>query len=64
MASIVVYDKERLQEIENTTVVSGSVNASGSLILGRRDGGSIDAGIVRPDWQAGTTGCWLSSSLR
>jgi microcystin-dependent protein len=47
MASVTSFTKERLQEIEDTTVVGGSVNSMGNLILATKDGIQIDAGSVR-----------------
>lgn len=49
MATVVVYDKERMQEIEDTTVTGGSVNGMGNLILVTRAGSQIDAGNVKGD---------------
>lgn len=47
MAIITGYTAEKMDEINNSTVVGGSVNTSGSLILKTRDGRSIDAGNVK-----------------
>jgi len=47
LASVTGFTKERLQEIEDTTVVGGSVNSMGNLILATREGIQIDAGYVR-----------------
>lgn len=47
MASVTSFNKDRLQEIEDTTVVGGSVNNMGNLILATREGIQIDAGYVR-----------------
>jgi microcystin-dependent protein len=41
------YNAERLQNIEDTTVTSGSVNDVGNLVLTTRYGAKIDAGYVR-----------------
>lgn len=47
MGSITGYTADRLQVIENTTIVSGSVNGAGNLVLQTREGAQIDAGYVR-----------------
>lgn len=47
MAIVQVFTAERMLEIENTTVVSGSVNEDGDLILITRDGTEINAGYVQ-----------------
>lgn len=47
MGSLSGFTASRLQIIENTTVVSGSVNDGGNLVLQTREGGQIDAGYVR-----------------
>lgn len=47
MATVVVYDRERMQEIEDTTVTGGSVNGMGNLILVTRAGVELDAGNVK-----------------
>jgi microcystin-dependent protein len=41
------YTAEKLKQIEDTTVTSGSVNESGNLVLSTRQGAKIDAGYVR-----------------
>lgn len=57
MATVVVYDKTRMQEIEDTTVVAGSVNNMGSLILATRAGVQIDAGnVIGPKGDQGLQG--------
>lgn len=40
------FTAERMKMIEDKTVVNGSVNKSGDLILSTRDGGQINAGTV------------------
>lgn len=47
MAVITGYTADRMKNIEDTTVTSGSVNASGNLILAQRGGAQIDAGLVK-----------------
>lgn len=47
MATIDVFTAIRSKEIEDTTVVSGSVNTMGNLILATRAGIEIDAGHVK-----------------
>lgn len=47
MGSITGYKADRLQIIENTTIVSGSVTDTGNLVLQTREGAQIDAGYVR-----------------
>lgn len=46
MARVTAFTADRSLEIENSTVVSGFVNEEGRLLLARRDGQTIDAGIV------------------
>ena len=46
MATVTSFTSARMQEIEDTTVVSGLVDIYGHLILSQRDGGTIDAGNV------------------
>lgn len=46
MARITGFTSERMLEIEGTTIVDGSINEGGNLILHRRDGFTIDAGKV------------------
>lgn len=48
MATVTGFTAERMLEIEGSTVVSGSINELGSLILVRRDGTPIDAGSSVP----------------
>jgi len=48
VATVQVFTKERMLAIENGTIVSGTVNSSGRLILTRHDGSTYDAGIVYP----------------
>ena len=47
MASVNVFTAARMQEIEDTTVVSGLVDVNGDLILTTREGTPINAGLVR-----------------
>lgn len=47
MGSAILFNAARMQEIENSTVVSGFVDLSGHLLLERRDGQTIDAGNVQ-----------------
>lgn len=47
MAIITGYTAEKMNEFNEASVVGGSVNTSGSLILKTRGGKSIDAGNVR-----------------
>lgn len=54
MAVITGYTATRMKEIEDTTVVSGSVNTLGNLILSTRVGAQIDAGAVMDPLQPGT----------
>lgn len=46
MATVTGFTAERMLEIENSTVVDGEI-VGDNLILKRRDGGEIDAGVVR-----------------
>jgi microcystin-dependent protein len=47
LASVTGYTADKLQEIEDATVVGGSVNNMGNLILATRSGTQLDAGNVR-----------------
>lgn len=47
MATVTGYDAERMKKIEDETVVGGSVNSMGNLILQTRQGTNIDAGNLR-----------------
>jgi len=44
MGTVQVFDSERMQEIEDTSVVDGHIDGSGHLILVQHDGTEIDAG--------------------
>lgn len=56
MATVTGYTAAKMQEIEDSTVVDGSV-VGGSLILETRDGTPIDAGsVVGPTGPPGTNG--------
>lgn len=46
MATVTGLTKERMEAIEGASVVSGSINGSGHLILTKFDGTTIDAGAV------------------
>lgn len=47
MATIITYDDVKTQEIIDNTVVDGSVNVSGDLILEKRTGTTFNAGSVK-----------------
>lgn len=47
MATVQVFTKNRMLAIENASVVGGTVNAEGNLILTRKDGTTINAGDVK-----------------
>lgn len=47
MGSVLLFDAERMQEIEDTTVVAGFVDVDGHLLLEQRNGTEIDAGLVK-----------------
>jgi microcystin-dependent protein len=49
LASVTSFTAARLQEIEDTSVVAGSVNGMGNLILATKDGTQIDAGYIKGD---------------
>lgn len=49
MATITGYTAEKMDEFNDASVVSGTVNAAGSLILTTRGGTLIDAGRVKGD---------------
>lgn len=56
MPTVTVYTAERMQEIEDESIVDGDV-VGDNLILTRHDGGTINAGSVRgPQGVAGPTG--------
>lgn len=44
MGTVQSFTKERLEALENATVVDGAINGSGHLILTTKDGTDIDAG--------------------
>lgn len=46
MATVTGFTAARMQQIEDSTVVSGFVDPQGRLLLGTRDGTEIDAGPV------------------
>ncbi|ATN93665.1 hypothetical protein SEA_SCAP1_16 [Streptomyces phage Scap1] len=46
MATVTVFTSERTAEIEATSIVSGSINEDGHLVLMRHDGTPIDMGAV------------------
>lgn len=55
MAVVTGYTAEKMNQFNNQSVVSGSVNSAGSLILTTRGGTSIDAGNVKgPKGDTGT----------
>lgn len=54
MATVTGLTAERMLEIEGESVVSGTIDGSGHLILTTRDGTPIDAGVARGP--AGPTG--------
>lgn len=47
MGTVEVFTKERMLGVENSSVVGGTVNVAGNLILTRKDGTTIDAGDVK-----------------
>ena len=49
MADVEVFTAARMQTIEDTTVTSGLVDVHGNLLLTRRDGTQINAGLVKGD---------------
>lgn len=57
MATITGYTAEKMDEFNNASVISGTVNSSGGLILKTRGGTDIDAGTVKgPKGDTGNTG--------
>lgn len=46
MATVTGFTAARMLDIENKTVVSGSVDGTGHLILLHKDGTTVDAGVV------------------
>jgi microcystin-dependent protein len=62
VGSVLLFDSTRMKQIEDTTVVSGLVNASGDLILRARDNTEMNAGhVVGPKGDPGAPG--ISSSF-
>lgn len=55
MATVNVLTAERTLAIEANTVVDGSVDNAGHLILTKQGGGTIDAGVVRSQEVSGTS---------
>lgn len=49
MATITGFTAARMKQIEDKSVIGGSVNNMGNLILMTRDGGNIDAGHIKGD---------------
>jgi microcystin-dependent protein len=49
MATVTGYTAERMKAIEDSTVVAGTVDPNGDLILETRDGTDINAGAVKGD---------------
>lgn len=47
MGTVQVFTKDRMLAIENSSVVGGTVNVDGNLILTRKDGTTINAGDVK-----------------
>jgi hypothetical protein len=47
VGSVTLFTAARMQQIEDTTVVSGLVDVNGDLILTTREGVNINAGLVR-----------------
>ena len=57
MATVTVYSAARMKQIEDTTVVGGTVDGSGNLLLETREGTLINAGKVEgPKGDKGDTG--------
>lgn len=48
MATVTSFTSARMLEIENSAIVSGTINPVGNLILTRKDGAQIDAGTSIP----------------
>ena len=46
MATVTVFTAARMEAIEGSSVVSGTINGSGHLILTKHDGTTLDAGDV------------------
>lgn len=46
MATVTVFTAERTEEIEASSIVSGTINSNGHLVLTRHDGTPIDMGAV------------------
>ena len=47
MARTTVFDIERLRKMERETVVGGTIDAQGNLLLSRKGGDTVNAGPVR-----------------
>jgi hypothetical protein len=57
MAEVTGLSADRMLAIEAASIVSGTVNGSGHLILTKHDGSTIDAGyVVGPAGSGGTSG--------
>jgi len=57
VAEVTGLTAARMQEIVDASVVSGSVDGSGHLILHTHDGGTVDAGdVIGPQGDPGPTG--------
>lgn len=52
MATVNGYTKEKMDDIVDGVIESGTVNSSGHLILTKHDGSTIDAGSVFPTFAA------------
>lgn len=55
MATVTVYTAERVKEVEDASVTSGSIDGSGHLILTTKGGTTVDAGMTVGQPQTGIT---------
>lgn len=49
MGTVIVYSKEKVDELTDDAIVSATVNLDGDLILTQQDGGTVNAGSVGLD---------------
>jgi hypothetical protein len=57
MASVTAFTAARMKEIEDTTVISGTINVDGELVLITREGTQINLGPVQgPPGEPGDPG--------
>ena len=61
MATVTSFTSARMLAIENNTIVSGTVNGSGNLILTKHGGGTVNAGnVIGPTGTPGVSAAQLN----